>query len=77
LYSRGLANHSPIAEGNFSDLQFCISRCTAGNKSTKRSVISFRKRIVPPAGFGGSGAGPQASGGGASPDKQGVDCIVR
>jgi hypothetical protein len=33
--------------------------------------------FVPPPSFGGSGAGPQASGGGGSPDKQGVDCIVR
>jgi hypothetical protein len=33
--------------------------------------------FAPPPSFGGSGPGPQASAGGSSPDRQGVDCIVR
>lgn len=33
--------------------------------------------FAPPPGFSGNGTGPQASPGGGSADKQGVDCIVR
>jgi hypothetical protein len=33
--------------------------------------------FLPPPSFGGGATGPQASAGGSSPDKQGVDCIVR
>jgi hypothetical protein len=33
--------------------------------------------FAPPPSFSGSGPGPQASAGGSSPDRPGVDCIVR